>query len=208
MLCRYHTVSCSCSQVITRVITSSAFLNFTLLTGFLGLRRGEKEKVLGRSCRVDGVKLCNQILLWLLESSNLCVVLLGKLYNFVHRWRELQRCAKTHRHVAVPVSIWTLSVATLGATLSQWCRAASRRPYVLHPECCVEFVRSALPISSSVSWRLSPHLSNARCRLIGILVPASLLWASRCRPGFSRIVLYFPFRSASLLRNHLSGSGR
>jgi hypothetical protein len=72
--CRYHSLSCSCSQVLTSLITSSSVLNFTPRTAFLGLRRDGNLKVLGRGCSVHWVTLSSQILLWLPESSNLCVV--------------------------------------------------------------------------------------------------------------------------------------
>jgi hypothetical protein len=48
--------------------------------------------MLGQGCRVDGVTLPNQILFWLPEYSNLCVVLAGNIYKFLHKRRELQRC--------------------------------------------------------------------------------------------------------------------
>jgi hypothetical protein len=88
MSCWNHSLSCPCSQVL---ITSSTVLNFTPQTAFLGLRRGENLKVLGRGSRVDGVTLSKQILLLLPASSNLCVVLHCHLYYFVHKWMELQR---------------------------------------------------------------------------------------------------------------------
>jgi hypothetical protein len=54
---RYHSLSCSCSQVLTALITSSSGLNFRQRTALLGFRTGGYLKVLGRGCRVDGVTL-------------------------------------------------------------------------------------------------------------------------------------------------------
>jgi hypothetical protein len=68
MPCWYHSLSCSCSQVLIALITSSSVLNFTPRTAFFRAQKWWKSK---------GARsgLSNQILLWLPKPSNLGVVL-------------------------------------------------------------------------------------------------------------------------------------
>jgi hypothetical protein len=70
-----YALSCSGINVLTVRMTSPSIS--TPYHGFhpSGLQTGGNLSVLDQGCWVDGVKLCNKLLWWLLESSNLCTAL-------------------------------------------------------------------------------------------------------------------------------------
>jgi hypothetical protein len=90
MSCQYYSLSGSCSQDLTALITSSSV--FTPQTALFSAPKRWKSEGARSGFRMDGLSLSNQIVWWLSKSSHLCVILVGNLYSFVHKWRGRQRC--------------------------------------------------------------------------------------------------------------------